>query len=201
MNWRDERPEKDGFPVVFARDADHWRQWLMSNHESVKSVWLVIYRKGSKLSVTYEEALDEALCFGWIDSKPNKRDDQSYFQFFSKRNPKSNWSKVNKQRVERLLQSGRMAAAGLEMVAFAKETGTWNALDAVERLEVPGDLSTAFEAYADARSHWDAFPPSVRRGILEWILNAKRSTTRAKRIKKTARLAANNIRANQFRKS
>lgn len=186
--------------AVEVPSAQAWREWLEANHAVETSIWLVIYKKESAVpSVYYPEAVDEALCFGWIDSKPNKRDEKSYYQFFSKRNPKSNWSRVNKEKIERLMQAGKMAPAGLEMVRKAKETGTWTALEAVENLEVPEDLQEAFDQNPNSEKHWNDFPKSVKRGILEWILTAKRTETRAKRIQETASKAALNIRANQYR--
>ena len=191
---------KDGVPTFQAKDRSVWRNWLQENHQSAKSVWLIIYKKESSVSsVYYPEAVDEALCFGWVDSKPNKRDEKSYYQFFSKRNPKSNWSRLNKQKIEQLIGKGMMAPAGLEMVAIAKENGTWNALDDVENLIIPNDLQQAFEKAPTAFAHWENFPRSSKRGILEWILNAKRSETRQKRIKQTVELAGKNIRANHYR--
>lgn len=190
---------KEGVPTFHAKSTTDWRNWLERNHGSEKSLWLIIYKKSSgNQSVTYNEAVDEALCFGWIDSKPNKRDDQSYFQFFSKRNPKSNWSKVNKDKIARLLKEGRMAPSGLEMVKLAKRTGTWTALDEVENLKIPADLKSQFDKYPASESNFGSFPNSVKRGILEWILNAKRPETRYKRVDETAKLAAQNIRANQY---
>ncbi|MBB3056846.1 YdeI/OmpD-associated family protein [Mucilaginibacter gotjawali] len=119
--------------AFYAKDRQAWRSWLQEFHLSEKSVWLIMYHKGSGVpSVYYNEAVEEALCFGWIDSKPNKRNEKSYYQFFAKRNPKSNWSKINKQKVEHLLALGLMASAGLEMIELAKTTGTWNALDQVD---------------------------------------------------------------------
>ncbi len=190
---------KDGIKTFYAASAAYWRNWLEENHDTTKSIWLIIYRKESKVpSVYYPEAVDEALCFGWIDSKPNKRDEESYYQFFAKRNPKSNWSRVNKEKVERLLKEQKMAPPGLEMIRIAKETGTWDALNDVEKLIVPPDLKQAFDTNSTALEYWEAFPPSTKRGILEWIFNAKRSETRAKRIAETVEKAAQNIRANQY---
>jgi uncharacterized protein YdeI (YjbR/CyaY-like superfamily) len=192
--------EYDGRPAVYAPSQQAWREWLQNYHQEYGSIWLVMYRKQSgKPSVYYNEAVDEALCFGWIDSKPNKRDEESYYQLFSPRNSKSNWSKVNKEKVERLLAAGKMASAGLEMVRVAKETGTWDALNEVDALIIPSDLKAALEATPAALENFEAFPPSTRRGILEWIFNAKRPATRTKRIQETAKLAAQNIRANQYR--
>lgn len=178
-----------------------WRSWLAANHTSEKNLFLIIYHKESGVSsVYYPDAVDEALCFGWVDSTPKKRDEQSYYVLFARRNPKSLWSAVNKAKVERLQAEGRMAMAGLQMVELAKQTGTWTALDGVSALEVPADLEAAFELMPQARVFFDAFPPSARRGILEWIFMAKQYETRAKRIAETVRLAALNERANQWKK-
>lgn len=189
-----------GFPTLYCADAAEWRAWLQQHHQLAQQVWLVIFRKGGPVpSITYSEALDEALCFGWIDSKINKRDAQSHYQFFSVRNAKSNWSQVNKEKVERLIAAGKMAPAGLAMVALAKQTGTWTALDEVEAGIIPPDLQEVLAAHPPATSNFDAFPRSARRGILEWIMNAKTTATRRKRMEETAVLAARNERANQYK--
>ena len=191
--------EKNGIKTFHAKDAAAWRQWLQQNHAKEKSVWLIIFRKKSSTpSVYYSEAVDEALCFGWIDSKPNKRDDESFFLFFARRNPKSNWSKINKVKVEKLVAENRMAAAGLQMVETAKQNGAWYALDEVEALILPEDLNYALAENPAALKNFEDFPRSVKKGILEWIRNAKQSATREKRIMETVTLAAQNIRANQY---
>ena len=183
-----------------AKSREEWRKWLKKNHSTEKSVWLIIYKKESEIpSVYYSEAVDEALCFGWIDSKPNKRNEDSYYQFFAKRNPKSNWSKVNKEKIAKLIEKGLMQSAGLEMIEIAKENGTWTALDEVENLIIPDDLQELFSDNKTAFGNWERFPPSSKRGILEWILNAKKPETRQKRIEETVSLAENDIRANHYR--
>jgi uncharacterized protein YdeI (YjbR/CyaY-like superfamily) len=188
--------------TLYAPSADAWRNWLERHHNTEKNIWLIIYRKESNTkSVYYPEAVDEALCFGWVDSKPNKRDSESFYQFFAKRNPKSNWSKINKEKVERLFKANKMAAAGMEMISIAKANGTWNALDEVEELVIPPDLKKALKTVPIALTNFEAFPKSVKRGILEWILNAKLPDTRMKRITETVALAAKNERANQYRKN
>jgi uncharacterized protein YdeI (YjbR/CyaY-like superfamily) len=144
----------------------------------------------------YPEAVDEALCFGWIDSLPNKRDENSYYQFFSKRNPKSNWSKVNKEKVAKLIAQGLMQPAGEVMIALAKQNGRWTALDEIEDIILPDDLRALFEQNKTALAHWEQFSRSSKRGILEWILNAKKLETRQKRISATVALAEKNIKAN-----
>lgn len=198
MSWKALEPHRETEAIHAPTLAD-WRAWLAQHHDQAKSIWLVIYKKQSGVpSAYYDEAVDEAMCFGWVDSSINKRDDKSYFQYFARRNPKSNWSRVNKQKVKRLLAAGRMAAPGLKMVEIAKETGTWTALDGVENLEIPEDLQVAFARYPGSADHFENFPRSVKRGILEWIFNAKRPPNRAKRIEETASLAKDNIRSNQW---
>lgn len=188
---------KNGINTFHATSRQAWRKWLEKNHVSEKSIWLIIYKKESGIkSVYYPEAVDEALCFGWIDSKPNKRDAESYFQFFSKRNQKSNWSGVNKKKVEKLIGQGLMTPAGMEMIDLAKKSGTWDALTDVESLTLPADLENMFKENRKAYDNWQRFPPSSRRGILEWILKSKKPETRAKRIEETVRLAGENIKAN-----
>ncbi len=179
--------------------AADWRQWLKANHLQKDSIWLVLAKKESGItSLSVSEAVDEALCFGWVDSLPNKVDEKRFKILVSPRKPKSNWSKVNKDKVERLLAEGKMAAAGLQMVALAKQNGTWDALNEVDSLKIPNNLAAKLAEYPQATVYFENFPPSTRRGILEWILNAKQPQTRAKRINETAALAAENKRANQY---
>jgi uncharacterized protein YdeI (YjbR/CyaY-like superfamily) len=192
-----EAPPNSTHPKTVAE----WRAWLEEHHTQPQGVWLVSYKKATgKPAVTYDEAVEEALAWGWIDSKGNKLDDERTMLWFAPRKKGTGWSRPNKERIERLLADGRMTPAGLAKIEAAKQDGSWTALDAVEALEVPDDLAAALEGYPDARTHWEAFPRSAKRGILEWISNAKTAPTRAKRIEETARLAQNNERANQWRK-
>jgi len=188
-----------GIKTFYAKNRKTWRSWLEKNNDKEKSVWLIIYRKDTaKKSVNYAEAVEEALCFGWIDSKANKRDEESFYQFFTRRNLKSNWSRVNKERVAKLIDDRLMTSRGLETIELAKRNGTWTALDKIENLELPIDLKKALKQNAEAAKYFDAFPRSVKKGILEWIQNAKKEETREKRIKETVSLALKNIRANQY---
>ncbi|GAB2675679.1 YdeI/OmpD-associated family protein [Flavihumibacter cheonanensis] len=183
--------------TFYAKNQRAWRNWLKKNHLNETAVWLIIYKKDSGIpSVYYSEAVDEALCFGWIDSKPNKRDDLSYYQYFSRRNPKSNWSRVNKLKVEKLIREGKMENAGMEMIQLAQSNGSWNALNAVEELVIPTEMEQLFQQNVSALENWNKFPKSAKRGILEWIRNAKRPETKLKRITETVQLAAQNRRAN-----
>ncbi len=190
---------KGGIKTFYAKSRVHWRKWLEKNHQAERSVWLIIYRKETKIpSVYYPEAVEEALCFGWIDSKGNKRDDKSYFQFFAKRNPKSNWSKINKAKVEKLIGEDLMFPAGLEMIEIAKQNGCWTALDDVENFIIPDDLQKAFDKSKKAFKYWTGFSKSSRKGILDWIKSARTKETRQKRIWQTVELAKENIKANQY---
>jgi uncharacterized protein YdeI (YjbR/CyaY-like superfamily) len=185
---------------IHPKSRADWRKWLEENHTRAEGVWLVSYKKASgKQSFDYEESVEEALCFGWIDSKGNKLDDERTMLWFSSRKAGSKWAKPNKERVAKLMKAGLMAPAGLAKVEAAKKDGTWNALDGVEALEIPPDLAKALSKNKPAKGYFEAFPRSVKRAILEWILNAKKPETRAKRIEETVTLAEKNIRANQWR--
>ncbi|MEM8788521.1 MAG: YdeI/OmpD-associated family protein [Pseudomonadota bacterium] len=179
---------------VFSR-AD-WRNWLAAHHTASGSIWLVKMKKGQPGYVPPMDLVAGAFCFGWVDSLPRKLDARRSLLLFSARRPGSAWSKVNKDLVARLRAAGRMAPAGEAAVAAAQADGSWSALDAVERLEEPADLVAALDATPGARAFWDRFPPSSRRGILEWINAARRAETRTRRVADTARLAAANRKAN-----
>ena len=177
-----------------------WRRWLSAHHGRGQGIWLVTYRKAAgRARITYEEAVEEALCFGWIDSKPRGLDAARTMLWFAPRKPGSGWSRPNKLRIARLAGQGRMAAPGSAVVEAAKRDGSWSKLDDVEDLVVPADLADALRRHPGAAAHFAAFPRSARRGILEWIANAKQAATRERRVGETARLAALNQRANQWR--
>lgn len=188
-------------PVFYADSRAAWRKWLLKNHKKESAVWLNIYKKASGTpSVNYKEAVLEALCFGWIDSTPNKKDEQSYYQYFAPRNPKSKWSVINKKAVAELQSKNLMHKSGLALVELAKNSGTWDALDDIHAMVLPPELKKLLTKNKIAKQNWDAFPPSTKRGILEWISNAKKDETRTKRILETVTLAEKNIRANSYTK-
>jgi uncharacterized protein YdeI (YjbR/CyaY-like superfamily) len=189
----------DDLPRVPIDSRAAWRAWLARHHASSGSVWLVIHKKGRGPHVPYDDVVEEALCFGWVDSLVRKLDDRRSMLLLAPRKPGSAWSKPNKERVARLVASGAMTPAGLAKVAAARADGTWTKLDAVEALEVPKDLAAAFRSHAGSAAHFAAFPRSAKRGILEWIEQAKKPETRAKRVTETAALAARNERANQWK--
>jgi uncharacterized protein YdeI (YjbR/CyaY-like superfamily) len=176
-----------------------WRAWLKKHHTRNDGVWFISFKKSANQpTVSYDEAVEEALCFGWVDSKPRKLDEQRSMLWFAPRKAGSGWSAPNKVRVAKMTEAGLMAPAGLAKVQAAKANGSWLALDAVEALHVPPDLAKALAQHSFAAKNFDAFPRSAKRGILEWIGNAKRAETRAARIAQTAELAQRNERANQW---
>lgn len=181
------------FPNIEARDRTAWRAWLRHHHRTSPGVWLVYYKKGSGIaSVTYAEAVEEALCFGWIDSKIHAVDSLRYRQIFTPRKPGSTWSRLNKRRVAGLVRNKRMTAAGMAKVAAARKDGSWKSLDVVEDLRMPGDLLRALAADAQARRYFEEFSDSARKLIIRWVTQAKRPDTRLRRIRKTVRLASLN---------
>lgn len=182
---------------LWIEDAGDLRDWLEENYDREDSIWVVRWKKKEgRPYVTYDEIVDECICFGWVDSLPKKLDDERTMLRISPRNPKSNWSGKNKERVAELTKQGKMHTSGLEMVELAKESGTWDFLDDVEKLIVPPDLQKALETTLEAEHYFDRFPPSSKRGILEWIKTAKTEPTRNKRIQETAEKASRNIKAN-----
>lgn len=187
-------------PRVEVQSRAQLRHWLAENHETAGTIWLVTYKKvQADKHVPYDDIVEEALCFGWVDSLPRKLDADRTMLRLSPRKPGSAWSGLNKARIARLEQAGLMHRSGHLAVVAARQDGSWSFLDDVERLEKPEDLVAALEEYSAATAFFDAFPRSVQRGILEWIKQAKKPETRQKRIDATARLAAENRRANQFR--
>ena len=187
----------DAYAQTQPASRAEWRQWLATHHGNTPGVWLVYCKKASgQPRVTYPEAVEEALCFGWIDSHPRKLDAERSQLLFTPRKARSGWSKVNKERLLRLEETGLLQPAGLAVIARAKENGTWESLDAAEAGTVPDDLATALAADAVAARHFAAFSPSARKMILTWVLGARQPATRARRVAETVRLAALNKRVN-----
>jgi uncharacterized protein YdeI (YjbR/CyaY-like superfamily) len=180
--------------------AEDWRQWLLRNHDAKQSVWLVYYKKNAKKpTVTYSDAVDEALCFGWIDSRAKPLDDEKFMQFFSRRKPTSVWSKVNKTKIKRLVEEGKMTQAGFDSIERAKQNGSWTILDEVEELIVPSDLNAKLEEYPRAMEFFLKLSRTDKRNILQWLVLAKRPETRSKRIKEIVELADQHLKPKQFR--
>jgi len=183
-------------PSYHPKTRAEWREWLSTNYNVSKGVWLVILKKGAEVAgITYAAAVEEALCFGWIDGRAATLDAQNFKLYMSPRKPGSVWSKLNKQRIRKLVKEGSMTSAGLAKIETAKKDGSWNKLDEIDRLAIPEDLLAQLSANAQAKRNFEAFSPSSRKMILFWIASAKREETRRKRIEETVRLAAQNIKA------
>ena len=186
----------DDAPWVEADDRATWRAWLEANHATSSGAWLVTWRtRSGRVGLDYEAAIEEALCFGWVDSTGGRVDDERGKLYFAPRKPRSVWAATNKARVERLIAAGRMAPAGLAAIERAKANGSWQVLDSVERLEVPDDLAVVLAASPPAAANFAAFPPSARKQLLGWVAFAMRPETRAARIRQIAEAAARNERA------
>lgn len=186
----------DEAPLVHADDRATWRAWLEANHATIRGAWLVMWRvRSGRQALDYEAAIEEALCFGWVDGTAGTVDDERGKLYFSQRRPRSVWAATNKARVERLIASGRMRPAGLAAIERAKADGSWTVLDGPERLEVPPDLAAALAATPPAAGNFAAFPPSARKMMLSWVATAVRPETRASRIGQIAARAARNERA------
>ena len=187
---------------VHAADRAQWRAWLEKNHARSSGIALVFYKKASgKPCVTYDEAVEEALCLGWIDSRKNSLDAERYTFMFSPRKAGSAWSKSNKARVEKLIASGRMTEIGLAKIEAAKRDGSWTGLDAIENLTAPPALGLALSRNKKARKHFDALSAAVRKLLIRWIASAKRAETQEQRIKATVAAAARGDVPESFKRS
>jgi uncharacterized protein YdeI (YjbR/CyaY-like superfamily) len=181
----------DDLERMTALDRAAWRAWLVEHHECSPGIWLVYFKKASgKPSVTYDEAVEEALCFGWIDSKVNGIDDERYMQVYTPRKAGSVWSKLNKERIERVIAEGLMTEAGTAKIEAAKQDGSWVLLDAVDDLIEPDELRSALDADRRARANYDSFADSVKKQTLYWVYSAKREATRSDRIAQIVEAAA-----------
>jgi uncharacterized protein YdeI (YjbR/CyaY-like superfamily) len=177
-----------------------WRAWLSENHQSEQSIWLVYYRSSSnKPSLSWSNAVDEALCFGWIDSTKKTIDKESYMQYFSKRKPNSMWSRINKEKVAKLIEENLMTDAGFQSIVIAKENGSWNALDDVEALIIPKDLKEALASNLEAMAFFNELSNSAKKLLLHWVTFAKRPETRKKRIVELVESASQGLKPKQFR--
>ena len=179
------------YEQVLVTSRAQWREWLTANADTSPGVWLVTYKRGSgQPAPTYDDVVEECLCFGWIDSTGRPRDESTGMQLVTPRKPRSTWAATNKVRIERLLEAGLMTERGLRVIAAAKANGSWTSLDAVERMEVPDDLAAGLEERPPARANFDAFPPSARKQVLWYVISAKRPETRAARIARVVAAAA-----------
>ena len=177
-----------------------WRKWLEKNHASKQSIWVVYYKLSTKVaSLSWSEAVDEALCFGWIDSTKKTIDDERYMQYFTRRKPSSTWSKINKDKIAKLIQGNLMTKAGFDSIETAKKNGKWVLMDDVEKLIMPEDLRIALNKNKSSMDFYQSQSKSIKRSMLYWVVIAKRTETRQKRIAEIVQLAATGMRPTQFR--
>jgi len=181
---------------IEVRSRAEWRAWLKANHRRRESVWLVSFKKHHPDYLDYDAIVEEALCYGWIDSLPRKLDADRTMLLLSPRKAGSPWSRLNKERVAKLVKARKMRSPGRAKIEAAKVDGSWTVLDDVEDLIVPEDLTTALDANPSARAAFDGFPPSSKKGLLWWVKSAKTASTRDHRVAETVRLAALGLRAN-----
>lgn len=185
--------------IFYPKSREEWRNWLSENHINKDSIWVIYYKKNSdKPSISYSDAVDEALCFGWIDSKSKPIDSEKYMQFFCKRKESSVWSKINKEKIKKLDAAGLMAAAGYAIIEKAKKNGNWNILDEAEELIRPKDLEIEFQKYPEALEYFTNLSRSDQRNILQWLVLAKRTETRQNRIIEIVSLANLKQKPKQF---
>jgi uncharacterized protein YdeI (YjbR/CyaY-like superfamily) len=183
----------DQLEKFYASNRREWHEWLKNHHNSTAGVWLIYYKKNTgKPRVEYEEAVEEALSYGWIDSKVKVLDEERYMQVFTPRKLGSAWSKSNKERIKKLIKNDLMKPAGLEKINTAKKDGSWTILDEVEDLVIPKDLKKSLKQNKVANENFEAFSDSIKKQVLYWIVSAKMKETRLRRIKKTVELAAKN---------
>ncbi|TBN56620.1 hypothetical protein EYE40_03970 [Glaciihabitans arcticus] len=188
---------KFDYPVIHAETRDQWRAWLSANAASARGVWLCSWRTATgKPRCPYPDAVEEAICFGWVDSTNTIFDEERGFQLYTPRRGKSSWTRLNRQRAADMEERGLMTEPGRQAIAAAQINGYWTILDSVEDLEDPADLAAALDREPLARSNWDAFPPSARKQMLWTIVSAARAETRAARIARIVSEAALGRRAN-----
>lgn len=179
---------------IYLKNSSEWRAWLKKNHNKEKEVWLIYYKKHTdKPRIPYDDAVEEALCFGWIDTTVKRIDDERYMQKFTPRRENSIWSKLNKERAEKMTEEKRMTKAGLKKIEEAKKNGKWTeAYTSRKKLTLPSDLKNALMKNKKAWKNFNGFANSYQNIYIGWITNAKREVTCKKRINDVVRRSALN---------
>lgn len=185
--------------TIYPKTLAEWRNWLKEYHPQENAVWVIFYKSGSGMpTINYDEAVEEALCFGWIDSKAQAIDAFARRQYFSKRKPKSAWSKSNKIRVEKLINEGRMTDAGMKCIEIAKLNGSWDSLNDIEDMVIPEDLDLKLKLTPEADKYFESLSKSVKQNMLRWISSAKKEETRNARINEIVACAQHHKKPKQF---
>jgi uncharacterized protein YdeI (YjbR/CyaY-like superfamily) len=185
--------------IFYPTNQKEWRLWLAKNHLQKDAVWVVFYKqKAGKPTIKWSNAVDEALCFGWIDSIKKTLDEERSIQFFSKRKPQSTWSKINKDKVQKLIDTKQITNAGLQTIETAKQNGSWTILDEVEKLIIPKDLETELKTKVNSMDFFLSLSRSTRKAMLQWLVLAKREGTRQKRIIEIVKNAEQGKKPKQF---
>ncbi len=186
---------------VYIQDKHQLRNWLDENHDSSNGIWIVYDKKNSgKRTLSYDEIVEEVLCFGWVDSLPRSKDKNQAMYYISPRKAKSPWSKLNKERIEKLTNEKRITQAGLEVIERSKKDGSWTSYDNVENLVVPFELKRAFSKNKEAEDNFNNFSNSNKKQILWYISSAKQEETKSKRITQIVAEAAKNNNPLEYRK-
>ena len=186
-------------PLVQPTSRAAWRAWLQKNHASSSGIWLVYAKKHTGIpSLRYADAVEEALCFGWIDSLVHPIDDSLYKQIFTPRKAASAWSPLNKKRVERLIAAGQMTAPGMKMIELAKTNGQWEAHAKIDALTMPPELKKALDANAAAKKNWPTYTESQRKAFLRMVDGAKTAETRAKRVARVLEIVSTKMSFSQL---
>ena len=190
------------YKTFHPKTRSQWRKWLEKNHSTSSGVWLIYYKtETGKRKLSYAEAVEEALCFGWIDSLPRKLDNERTMLKYTPRKPKSVWSKINKERIEKLIANKLMMPAGFAVIQLAKKNGSWDKLNSSDfhayNNSLPPDLEKALKKNKTALNNFNTFAPSYRKQFLSWIDSAKQPATREARIKQTVLMAAANKKPGQ----
>jgi uncharacterized protein YdeI (YjbR/CyaY-like superfamily) len=177
----------------YFKNTAAWREWLHDNHDSSAGVYLIFYKVNSPFeSMRWEEAVQVAICYGWIDSTVKKIDEHCRRQLFTPRKNRSVWSKLNKTYIEKLTTANLMHNSGLAKIEIAKQNGSWTSLDAAQDLIIPENLKLAFEQNKSAYENYQKFSPSYQKNYLYWLYQAKREETRNNRIAIIIELCAQN---------
>ncbi|SHN07297.1 Uncharacterized conserved protein YdeI, YjbR/CyaY-like superfamily, DUF1801 family [Cyclobacterium lianum] len=183
---------------IYLQNSKEWREWLEKNHDQVAGVYLIFYTVDHEMpSMRWEEAVMVALCFGWIDSTTYSLGNGKRKQYFTQRKPKSGWSTINKAYIKNLIAEGLMHESGMKAIAIAKENGSWNSFDDVEKGIIPEDLKAAFKKHPEAFANYQNFAPSYRKSYLYWLQQAKRPETRTNRLYEIIDLCSRNIKIRQ----